>query len=466
MMNPPKIISALTGLLALALAGCANPGARERADAAFAYRTNLVAETEAVLADAGGTLTLSNALVLARGRTLKLAQQELEQKLARITRATLFSAFLPTVGFSGSAALANGSVSDVPMIGDVSDSRLSVKGGALLVAQPVFTPVAWIMFAESKYGVRVKDIVRERAGQLLDVQVAVLFYQASVAERRVETGRRQLESARALTNRLTRLASEGYALPADRARAAARCAMAEASLAQAQSEAASARADLCDVLRLWPLAEIRVEGDSILSIPALPERSAEEWAWEGLTSRKDLFAGDQLVELRKAQVIEALAGFLPNVVLGGGGANASVADMAIRGWAGMLTGTWAAFEGFRSVQQYRAAQAQRETEFRLQEDRMTAVVVAVADSCRGRDVARRQAAAAKACAEAARQDHAAAALRYEDGQETMSAVLDKLAVRDEAEMNLAKATYAAALADVMLRQAVGWDVYGEMVRKQ
>jgi len=458
MVSPIRVLTVV--LSALALAGCKNPGAAERADAAQAFRTNLVAETERVVAETGGSLSLSNALALAHARTLKLAQQELEQKLARITRVSAFSAFLPTVAFSGNAALADVEVNDLPLLGDVADHRLNLNGGSLLVAQPVFTPVAWIMFAETQYGVRIKDIVRERAGQLLDVQTAVLFYRAAVAARGVETGLRQLESARALTNRLVRLTAEGYALPADRARAVARCAVAEASLARAESEAARARTALADLLRLWPLAELRVDGDSLLTIPALPEKEVAEWVWEGLLSRKDLLAGDQMVELRKAQVIEALAGFLPNVVLGGGAGGGSVADVAIRGWGGALIGTWAAFEGFRSVQQYRTARAMRETEFQLQEDRMMSVAVAVADSFREREVARRQAAAARAWAEAARQDHDAASRRYEDGQETMSVVLDKLAVRDEAEMRLAQATYASALADVMLRQAVGWEVYG------
>jgi len=454
-------ILAGTALAAAFLSGCANPGVPERIASSHAFQTNLVAETARILDEAGGTLTFSNALALAHARSLKLAQRELEQKLARITRATAFSAFLPTVAFSGSAALADGSVDDVPMLGNLSNSHLPVTGGALLVAQPVFTPVAWVAFAETQYGVRIRDIARERAEQLLDVQVAVLFSRAAVAQRRVETGLRQLDSAIALTNRLTRLAAEGYALPSDRERARARCTVAEATLCRARTDAADARTRLCDVLYLWPLAEFKVDGDSLLSLPALAERPVEEWAWEGLVSRKDLLAGDQMVELRKAQVVEALAGFLPNVVLGGGGANASVADLAIRGWAGMLTGTWSVFEGFRSVQHYRAARERRETEFVLQEDRMTAVVVAVAESFRQRDVARRQAEAARAWAEAARQDHAAAELRHADGQETMSVVLDKLAVRDDAELQLAQTGYGAALADVMLRQAIGWDLFKE-----
>ncbi len=138
-----------------------------------------------------------------------------------------------------------------------------------------------------------------------------------------------------------------------------------------------------------------MSGESLLALPPLPEKRVEEWVWDGLVSRKDLAAGDQTLELRRAQVIEALAGFLPNVVLGGGGLSGSIEDVAIRGWAGSLVGTWAVFEGFRTVQQYRAAKATRETEFKLQEERMTAVVIAVADrkyiADKGMDTIRRHA---------------------------------------------------------------------------
>ena len=400
----------LFALTAGILAGCMNPGAAYREEASHTFRTNLVAETERVLAEAGGVLTLSNALELAHARSLKLAQQDYEAKLARINRATAFSAFLPTVGLSGMGLAGGGKVDDLPYLGDLENSHLRVRSASLVVAQPVFTPVAWVMFAESQYGVRIKDIVRERAGQLLDVQVAALFYQTAVAERRVETAERQLESA------------------------------------------------LAGLLHLWPLVTFKVSGESLLALPPLPEKRVEEWVWDGLVSRKDLAAGDQTLELRKAQVIEALAGFLPNAVLGGGGLSGSIEDVAIRGWAGSLIGTWAVFEGFRTVQQYRAARAARETEFKLQEERMTAVVIAVADSWRQRRLVRQKATAARAWAEAARLDYEAAARRHEDGQETLSTVLDKLAVSEDADTKLAESAYGEAMSDILLRQAVGIDV--------
>lgn len=453
-----KVTRAAVVVLALTT-GCANPGAAEREESSRDFQTNLVAETERVLAEVGGELTLSNAVSLAHERTLKLAQQDLETKLARITRATMFSAFLPTVAFSGNEALFSGRISGLPQAGSLETSGAHFGSGTMLVAQPVFTPVAWIMFAETQYGVRIKDIVRDRAEQVMDIQVAALFYRAAVAERTVRTYELQLASAAALTNRLARLAAEGYALAADRARAEARYAVDAARLVQARNERAETCAALADILRLWPLATFAVKGDSLLELPALPEKPLEEWVWDGLVTRKDLYASDQLVELRKARVIEALASFLPNVVLGGGGANLSLESVAVRGWAGSLMGTWAAFEGFRSIQQYRAARAEREAEFKLHEDRMLAVVVAVANAYRNLLFAREQATAARIFAAAARMDHAATERRYADGQETLSVVLDKLVVRDEAEVKAVQAAYGEALAAIQLRQAVGLDLF-------
>ena len=71
---------------------------------------------------------------------------------------------------------------------------------------------------------------------------------------------------------------------------------------------------------------------------------------------------------------------------------------------------------------------------------------------------RQRVAAARAWAEAARLDYEAAERRQEDGQETLSSVLDKLAVSEEAETKLAESAYGEAMADILLRQAVGIEV--------
>ena len=227
---------------------------------------------------------------------------------------------------------------------------------------------------------------------------------------------------------------------------------------------------LCEFVRFWPLSGASgafgelFDGESLLAVRtgAFDGESMEECVWRGLLTRKDLYAGDQTVELRKAQVIEALAGFLPNVVLGGAGAHQGLAGTAIRGWGGGLMATWSAFEGFRTVQEYRAARAKREAEFKLQEDRMLSVVTSVAEAYRNLhrcDIQRRAAAKAKAAAET---DYAETARRFEEGEETLSNVLDKLAVKDAAAVQSISADYSSALAEIALRQAMGIGIFAEV----
>ncbi len=462
-------------LAAAFTAGCATT-VEDRAKASDEFSRRLRSETAEYFAAHPVPLTLTNAMAVARERTLKLTAQELETTLSRVNRAMAFSAVLPNVEMAYGRFSAHGDVT--------ASNYLRVRDGtgwgdeaALVVTQPVFTPVAWTVFVESTYAVRISDLIRERARELLDVQVAACFYKAAIAERMVETYRLQLASGEALTNRISRLASEGYALPAERARAEARVAADELGLLESRHRRDRAKSDLCEILSFWPLADFKLDGDSILGIEEVPwtfietngaervvsrtdlaDLDCAEFVWQGLLQRKELYAGDETVNLRKAQVVEALAGFLPNIVLGGGGNYFSFESLMAKGWFGGFAGTWAAFEGFRTVEAYVAARAKREAEFKLQEDRMLAVVTSVANAWRGWKETSGRARAARLVKEATALDYEAAEKRYEDGQETLNRVLDKLAEKDAAEVRAISAEYAAALAEITLRQAMGMGI--------
>ncbi len=465
-------------IAAVLLAGCATT-LEDRARVSEEFSARLKSETAEYFAENPAPLTLETALHLARSRTLKLTGEELEAELSRVTRASAFSAFLPNVELAFGRVRAHGDAGLEPYL-KVRGEDGWARETAIAATQPIFAPVAWTMFAESLYGVRIADLVRERARELLDIQVAACFYKTAIAARMVETRRRNLETGVALTNRLSLLEREGYALKTEHARARARLAGDELGLAEALDASERARSELSSILTFWPLAEYTVDGDSILKVSSLPwafletngtERCVSreelartdlgEFVWQALLRRKDLYAGDEAVNLRKAQVIEALAAFLPNVVLGGGGLDLSADSLSAKGWFGGIGATWAAFEGFRSVQAYRAAEKRSEAEVRLQEDRMLAVVVSVADAWRNwREASVRREAAFK-MREAARLDHADAEKRHEDGQETWDRVLDKLAAKDETETRAISAEYAEVLAEITLRQAVGLGIFEE-----
>ena len=449
----------IAATLFLLLVGCATTQ-QDREDAARELEDRLVTETCDYFSAHPEPLTFTNALRLARARSLKLTEKELDVQLAKITSAAAFSAFLPNVELAYGRTLMSGKLATslLPAT-SFTTSKWDFENAGLVISQPVFTPVAWTLFAETLYGIRIREHIRARAQQLLDVQVAVTFYDAAVAARLVKTRELQVKSGEALTNRVARLAAEGYASPAEKARAETRLASDEYALLQAKNAQEKARQALADILHFWPLAEFEVDGDSLVAALGESDLAHEpdlpELVWQALISREDLRAADETLALRKAQVIEALAGFLPNVVLGGGGTSLSLESVAVRGWAGSLAGVWSIFGGFRTVQEYRAARAMREAEFRLNEDRMLAVVISVADCWRNLKTARAGAAVAAKGAEATTLDHEEAARRFDDGRETMATVLDKATTRDEAEVVLVKARYAEALATIMLKQAIG-----------
>ena len=118
-------------------------------------------------------------------------------------------------------------------------------------------------------------------------------------------------------------------------------------------------------------------------------------------------------------------------------------------------GTWAAFEGFRTVQNYRAARARREAEYKMREDRMLAVVTATVESWRNWKRASEALAAAREASEAAELVCRDVEKLFEEGEETMSRLLDRRAERDAAQVRAEKARYAVALAEIALRQAMG-----------
>ncbi len=467
-----RTLNYLALVLALALIGCTNPGSEEREKASAAFRANLLEETTAWQATNPPPYRLAQILDLAHERTLKLTEQDLAAQLARIDRATAFSVFLPNLELSLGREVYHGR-GDFPALSPIGlkANRIWANQQSMMLTQSVFTPAAWVMFAETAYGIRIRDIVRERAQEVLDAQIAALFYRAVLSERLVETYRLQVASGEALTNRVIRLTDEGYAREGDKARALARLANDTLNLREAEDQREDARIKLCEVVRLWPLTEKDgntqtnlFDGASLLVVKSgiFENLSTEECVWRGLLTRKDLYAGDQTIELRKAQVLEALANFLPNVVLGGGGLNQGVGTAALHGWGGGLIGVWSAFEGFRTVQEYRAARAKKEAEFKLQEDRMLAVVTAVAEAHRNLKRCQVQLHAAKEAATAAETDYSETERCYSEGEETLSTVLDKLAVKDAASVQYIAAEYSAALAEVALRQAMGIGIFEEV----
>lgn len=465
------------GILAVLLltCGCQMPGFDERMADATAFRTNLREETDAFFAMNPAPLTLETGWRLARERTLKLTRQELALQVAGIDRSMAFSAFLPQVETTFTRSGTNDPITYTVMGQSVQMQSQYVSESAVTLTQPIFTPGAWLLFVESKNAVRVQELVHSRAAELLDVQVASLFYRAAVAEEMLTTYERQREATQALVDRIDALAREGYVLDAQRERARARLLSDTYNVRLAKDSIALARAGLFEVLHFWPLAAVPIDGASMLQVlthdwvltaedggeecftrERVRALTPEEWLWQTLVNRKELWAGDQMLVIRKTEVLRALAGFLPNVYGSVSRNHTSEMLQTPRDfWGGGLSAALSLFSGFQTVNEYREAKARREAEYRVREDRAMSLIVSTFEAYQNWSRVEEQCAVALQARKAAEMDYETTRARFEKDQETLSEVLDKLALMESARVQAATTEYASALAEIVLRDAAG-----------
>ena len=463
---------------AIVLSGCATPGFDERHDVSQEMRTRLMQESSDLLSGKSGTLSLQDTLRIGRERSLKLTSARLEAELASIRRDASFAVFLPrvtgTYGIGNFDAHASGlgySYDNSTLDGDITGIRL---------VQPVFTPAAWLMYVEAGYGKRISEIRLARTTELLDLRIAQLYHQLVIASRLEDLHRTRLEADSSMADRLEKMLAEGYALQSDVLRIRARVSSDEIALRDSRNKVILTRGKLNETLHLWQLAEYGVVGESLAVAAGAPwewtddegntvmkadaemrRLPLEDFIWQGLIGRKELYASDQAVAARKTEVMKAMAGFLPNIAADVGWTSLSLEHLTARYWNAALVGSWSIFSGFSTVNEYRAAKARQSSEFLIREDRMMVVVTSVVEAWQNWKIAAGRAESAELAREAARHDYDETEKRLADGQETASRLLDKLAALEAAEIAAETARYSEALAGLVLREAVGNDIFKE-----
>lgn len=478
----PRPQMKLLGVAALAagvamLAGCA-PGLEERLEAAQEYAQGKAEETEAFFRTNAAPLTLGVCRELAHRRTLKLTQARLDAQLARFQSLGAFSAFLPQVEATyqraGTGKTMKTNLRSLGITAQMQDRW--VTESALTISQPVFAPNAWLLWLAARRGAELQRLTAERNEQMLDVQVAALFYQAAVAARTIRAYEAQAEASAELKRQVEALAAEGMALRGETARAQAYHQSDLYNAQVARDNARSAKANLLDLLNFHPLAEApEPVGESLLEVRRLPWaiRNAkgepepcarelalavppEEWLWTALVSRKEMWAGDLAITLRKTEALAALAHFLPTLSVSGGGAYTSNDFLTPhRTLTGGIGGVMSVFDGMRSISDYLAAKERERAAYALREDAAATLAVSVWQAWANWRQARERKSVAEAVKVAAEVDYDETYARYQNDRETLSEVLDKFAAREQARIDALSSDYADALAEFVFRDAIG-----------
>ena len=465
-MNLRRVAQALAAA-AFAAGGCrsTSPAQRRAADAA-AFRERLEKEAREVRAQVPGPWTLSNCLAVARARNLDLLNRRLDQRIAGLRRAAAFSAFLPQATY----AIRSTDASDPyeknfgGNIMEVQEQRVTEQ--QLSFVLPVFTPDAWLMYVAARRGEDLQARVRQAAEHALDLQVVAAFARCAVADESRRAWDRRAEFAERLLADTLALQREGFAAPADAdgARAAREDALRRRNDAARDRETAAAL--LCQWMSLPPDPALPVDGASLAAFrPAggrAPDAAAaltappEQWMAEALLRRPDLYAGDEAVRLRRAEIARAIALFLPRIA-GVAAYSTTTDDFTVNQqfWTTGLQGTMSVFLGFRNVNEYRLARAAAEQAARTREEASLAVLVQVSDAWRLLRSAQDLERAASAGARAAASSLAAVESRRGEGLASIRELLDARSSAAAADAQRIAARYALAAALCAFHVALG-----------
>lgn len=483
-MKYSKVISVIPtlGVFAMVLfpgAGCAtqNPEQR-RAEEAEAWSSRMQRETRVLLDANGGKISLARAVHIARDRNGELMMSRMEETLAKLDHQTTFSAFLPRIQLQYQAQSLSEPAQRRMGAQVVTTTDSSGRDGSLAVMQPLFTPNAWMMVGTASHATRARSLVRERAVQLLDAQVARVFLEACAAESRYTAARREVEYTAKILRDVSAMEQKGIAVASDRLRAEAMNLTAESEKNAAGRICRETKSRLMQTLNLWPLVEFEVippdtEALAVLSPHAegfsgrltkteVAKRSTEEWLAMALFNRPDLYAADQNVALRKNEILRALTLFLPELYVYANGYTTSDSYVVnTKYWATGLRATLSAFFGFQHVQAYRRAGREAKMAEISREMAAMSVCLEIVEAHRQLQDFDEMNHAAMAQAAAATQRAAERKAAYESGQAPVSEWMAARAEESHAVAACQQATYRNLMALFVFASAAGMSVEEE-----
>ena len=197
----------------MVLAGCSNTKPKEPEErlAALAGRE--------YLEKYGKTISLDEAVEIAKERNLDLKVKYLEREIASLDRKIAFGNFLPSINVMGgytklddnidldvdTGSLKTGIPQIDMMLPTSMNSRFVDKSFytfGVSAQIPVFVPSTWYLYSARKKGEKISGLVEEFAGKMLELQVMGEYYYILALQSERAALENELKSARELENKV------------------------------------------------------------------------------------------------------------------------------------------------------------------------------------------------------------------------------------------------------------------------
>ena len=368
----------------MVLAGCSNTKPKEPEESAAALAGKEYLEKY------GKTISLDEAVEIAKERNLDLKVKSLEREIASLDRKIAFGNFLPSINIMGgytklddnidldvdTSSLKTGIPQIDMMLPTSMNSRFVDKSFytfGVSAQVPVFVPSTWYLYSARKKGEKISGLVEEFAEKMLELQVMGEYYYILALQSERAALENELKSARELENKVKISLRVEAVLPWEYEKAQAFVKMKEYALNENERDLKNAKMRFMRTLNLNPLEDIELE-DEIIFSKEIP--SMEDCIYSAVSGNEVLKIAETGKDVTNDMKKIAVTNFLPKIILGGGYINNSNEILSDPDFLyGNVTGVLSIFNGFKNINEYKkAVRREKIGELKLEKEFMTVVV--------------------------------------------------------------------------------------------
>ena len=369
----------------MVLAGCSNTKPKEPEE-----RVAALAGKE-YLEKYGKTISIDEAVEIAKERNLDLKVKSLEREISSLDRKIAFGNFLPSINVMGGYTKLDDNIdldvdtssmaNSIPPIFPLSlptsmNSRFvdkSFYSFGVSAQIPVFVPSTWYLYSARKKGEKISGLVEEFAEKMLELQVMGEYYYILALQSERAALENELKSARELENKVKISLKVEVVLPWEYEKAQAFVKMKEYAFNENERDLKNAKMRFMRTLNLNPLEEIELE-DEIIFPEEIP--SMEDCIYSAVSGNEILKIAETGKDITNDMKKIAVTNFLPKIILGGGYINNSNEILSDPDFLyGNVTGVLSIFNGFKNINEYKkAVRREKIGELKLEKEFMTVVV--------------------------------------------------------------------------------------------
>ena len=440
-------------LFLLFFAGCRSfDGRAVREKHTKEFQQDLITETNEVLSKKIA-FDLNDCIQIAMENNLQTRAAKIQQQLAKLERKIAFASFLPVVNLDYEHTRWDQQPKVKTATTIMATHDQTVKEITWQIQMSIFDPSTWFLYAMHKRGEEIAEIVTKYTAQMTILDVTINYYHCLALQQTRSALQSQLNAAAELEKEISELFQEGLVTQWQYEQAQVIALARKTELSRTQYALKQAYGDLLVSMGLSPLAKISLNTEQPLKEPNEP---LEDLVYKALLENPQLHIADRQLAIEKEKVKIALAAFLPKLTIFANRANTSDSFQLYQDfWTFGLTGTLAIFNGFANINEYKAAKERRKAAFIEREQQTLTLMLEVFKAYLNLQNAKDQAMFAQKSFGAASKHFDEINEKWKEGLVQSSEMLNVLAEKDNAQMELMVSNFNLQVSIATLQNAMG-----------